>query len=172
MNGLFDVLVRLVDVLKSALLKALGEGIVFFLGDIVVGFVDEFEGTVETAAPVEASVNRRMIVQVLAVVDGGLLDFVDGFIDFVNGFLFLVTQFAAIGTLEMGARVTEVRQSVKICRMVSRRLRLCGNGRSHEEQERRNNEHRFAKAFHLASGSYSNEFDLSKTRLAEATSQT
>jgi hypothetical protein len=42
---------------------------------------------VETAAPIEARINRRMVVQILAVIDGGFLDFVDGFIDFVNGFL-------------------------------------------------------------------------------------
>ncbi len=134
MNGFFDVLVRFVDVLESALLEALGEGVVFFLGDIVVGLVDEFECAVETSAPIEARVNRRMIVQILAVVDGCLLDFVDGFIDFVNGFLFLFTQFAAIGTLEMGASVSEIGQSVKIRRVLFRRLRLRGNGRRNEEQ--------------------------------------
>jgi hypothetical protein len=42
-NGFFDVFVGLIDVLKSALLEALGRGIVFFLGDVVVSFVDEFE---------------------------------------------------------------------------------------------------------------------------------
>jgi hypothetical protein len=89
---------------------------------------------VEAAAPVEASVNRGMIVQILAVIDGGLFDFVDGFIDFVNGFLFLFTQFAAIGALQMGARVAEIRQSVQIRGMLSRWLRLCGEERRNEEQ--------------------------------------
>lgn len=42
-NGFLDVFVGLVDVLESALLEALGRDIVFFLGDVVVGFVDEFE---------------------------------------------------------------------------------------------------------------------------------
>ena len=116
MNGLFDVLVRLVDMLESALLEALGKGVVFFLGDIVVSLVDEFECTVETPAPIEARVNRWMIVQVLAVVDGSLLDFVDGFIDFVNGLLLLFTQFAAIGTLEMGASVTQKTPSAEAIR--------------------------------------------------------
>ena len=133
------MVVRLVDVFKSALLEALREGIVFFLGDIVVGFVHEFERTVETAAPVETSINRRMIVDILAVVDGSLLDFVDGLIDFVNGLLLLVAQFTAIRTLQMGASVTEIRQSVKISRMLSRRLRLCS------EDERRNEEQKQQK---------------------------
>ena len=100
--------VRLVDVHEGALLKALGRGVVFFLGDVAVGFVDEFEGTVETAAPIEAGVNCGMIVEILAVVDGGLFDFVDGLIDFVNGFLFLLAQFAAIGVLQMGACMAEI----------------------------------------------------------------
>jgi hypothetical protein len=171
-NGLFDVLVRLVDMLESALLEALGEGVVFFLGNIVVSLVDEFECTVETSAPVEACVNCRMIVQILAVVDGGLLDFVDGFIDFVDSFLFLFTQLAGIGTLEMGASVTEIRQSMKIRGMLFRRLRLRTNGRRNEEQEREECVHQFAKAFHRTSGSYSNEFDLLKPPPAEAISQT
>jgi hypothetical protein len=154
------VFVRLVDMFESALLEALGEGVVFLLGDIVVSLIDEFECTVETTAPIEARVNGWMIVQVLAVVDGSLLDFVDGFIDFVNGFLFLLTQFAAIGTLEMGASVTQIGQSVKIRGMLLRRLRLRGNGRRNEEQKRKECVHQFAKAFHRTSGSYSNEFDL------------
>jgi hypothetical protein len=164
LDGFFDVVVRFVDVHKGALLEPLREGIVFFLRDIVVGFVDELESPVETAAPVETSVNRRMIVDVLAVVDGGFLDFVDGLIDLVNGMLLLVTQFAAIGTLEMGASVTEIRQSVKIRGMLSRRLRPCRNERRNEEQKRENSVHQFAKAFHRTSGSYSNEIGLRKTR--------
>jgi len=108
-NRFLDVVVRLVDVFKCALLEALGEGIVFFLGNVIVGLVHEFERTVETAAPVEASVNREMIVEILAVVDGSFLDFVDGFIDFVYGLLFLITQFPAIRALKMGACVTEIR---------------------------------------------------------------
>src|SRR5271165_5614730 len=104
-----------------------------------------------------------MLVEILAVVDGSLLDFVDGLIDFVNGLLLLFTQFAAIGTLQMGASVAKIRQSVKISRMLPRRQRCCGNYRGYEEQNRGNREHQFAKAFHLTSSSYSNELDLRKT---------
>lgn len=91
MNGFLDVFVCLVDVLEGALLEALRRGIVFLLSDIVVGFVDKFEGPVEMAAPIEASVNCGMIVEIFSAVDGGLFDFVDGFIDFVSGLLFLFT---------------------------------------------------------------------------------
>jgi hypothetical protein len=161
-NGFLDVVVRLVDVFESALLETLGEGVVFFLGHIVVGFVDEFESPVETAAPIETCVNRRMIVDVLAVVDGGFLDFVDGLINFVDGMLFLVTQFTAVGTLQMSASVAEIGQCVKIRWMLSRRLRLCRseNNRRNNEQERGNNKQQLTKAFHRASGSYSSEINL------------
>jgi hypothetical protein len=162
LNRFLDVVVRLVDVFKCALLEALGEGIVFFLGNVVVSFVHEFKRTVETAAPVEASINRKMIVDIFAVVDGSFLDFVDGFIDFVYSLLFLITQFSAIRTLQMGACMTEIRQSVKISGMLSRRLRLCRNERRNEEQESEKNEHQFVRAFHRAYGSYPNEIELQK----------
>src|SRR5580700_7988113 len=113
-----------------------------------------------------------MIVQILAVVDGGFLNFVDGFIDFVNGLLFLFTQFASIGALQMGACVAEIRQSVKIRRMLPRRLRLCRDKRRRKEQYCKNSEHQLVEAFHLTYGSCSNEIDLRKNRLAELISQT
>src|SRR5277367_2176923 len=99
-----------------------------------------------------------MIVDILAVVDGSFLDFVDGFIDFVYGLLFLITQFPTIRTLQMGACVTEIRQSMKISRMLSRRLRLCRNERRNEEQKSEKDEHQSVNAFHLMCGSYSNEY--------------
>src|SRR5271169_274004 len=105
-----------------------------------------------------------MIVEILAVVDGSLLDFVDGLIDFVNSMLLLFTQFAAIRALQMGACVTEIRQSVKVSGMLSRRLRSCRsrNDRRNEEQKSEDSKQQFIRAFHRTYGSYSNEFDLQK----------
>ena len=50
----------LVDVPKSALLEALGEVVVLFVGDILVRFFEQFLGAVQAAGVVEAGVNRRM----------------------------------------------------------------------------------------------------------------
>src|SRR5271168_3469395 len=96
-----------------------------------------------------------MIVEILAVVDGSLLDFVDGL-------LLLVAQFAAIRTLQMGPSVTQIRESVKICGMLSRRLRLrrSKDDRRNDEQKRGNSEHQLAKDFHRTYGSYSSEMNL------------
>ncbi len=114
LDGFLGVVMSTVDVAKSALLEPLGETIVFFTGDIVVSFIEKFDGAVETAGPVEMSVNRGMVVEILAVIDSGFLNFVDGVVNFVDGFLFLITELAMIGAIEMSASVAKVSQSVKI----------------------------------------------------------
>jgi hypothetical protein len=42
-DGFFDVMMGFVDVFQSARLEALSEAVVFILGDVVVGFVEQFE---------------------------------------------------------------------------------------------------------------------------------
>ena len=162
MDGFLDVAMSFIDVMDGSRLKTLCKGVVLFLGNVAVGFVDEFESPVETAAPVETCIHGRMILDILPIIDRGFLDFVDGLIDFVDGMLFLVTQFTAVGALQMGASVAEIRQSVKIRWMLSRRLRLCRseNDRRNDKQKHGNNKQQLAKAFHRASGSYSNEVNL------------
>ena len=111
-DRLIDFVDSAVDVTKSALLQALGRAVVFLMGDVLVGLFQELLGAVQAAGMVEAGIYRRMIVQVFAVIDGSLLDFIDGLIDGVNGLFFLVTEFAAIMMFQMGARgpmrVTEI----------------------------------------------------------------
>ena len=48
-NALVDFVNSAIDVAQSALLEALGEGVVFFVGDILVGFFEELLGAVEAA---------------------------------------------------------------------------------------------------------------------------
>ena len=48
-NALVDFVNSAIDVAESALLEALGEGVVFFVGDILVGFFEELLGAVEAA---------------------------------------------------------------------------------------------------------------------------
>jgi hypothetical protein len=67
-----------------------------------------------------------MIVQILSVIDGSFLDFVDGVIDFVDGFLFLFLEFPAIGALQMSARVAKIGERMQIRRMLARRRGRCG----------------------------------------------
>jgi len=104
-DGFFDVVMGFVDVHDGARLQALGEAVVLFLGDVAMGFVDEFEGAMKAAAPVHVGVDRRVIVEVFSVVDGGFFDFLDGFVDFVDGFGFLLAEFATVRALEMSSGV-------------------------------------------------------------------
>ena len=96
----------LVDVSRRALLQALRVAVVLFAGDVLVGLFEQVLGAVQAARVVETSINRRMVVQILAVIDRGFLDFVDCVVDRVDGFLFLVAKFAAVVTFEMGASCT------------------------------------------------------------------
>jgi len=106
-----------VNVTQGALLEALGKCIVFFSFDVLVSFLEKLLGAVEAAGVVETSVDRWMIVEVLAIVDCGFLNFRDGIVNGVNGFLLLVPEFAAVMTLEMSASVAKIRQRVKISGM-------------------------------------------------------
>ena len=150
-DGFFYVVMRPVDVLDGTCLQALGKGVVFFFADVMVRLVQQLEGAVQTARPRKAGVNRRMIVDVLAVVDGGFLDFVDGLVDFVDGFLFLVFQFAATRTLEMRARVTQIRERVQIRGMVARRRRFGRECCWNHKQQRKNCSGQLENTFHRLS---------------------
>jgi hypothetical protein len=104
-NGLFDVMMGPVDVFEGAPLQALRERVVLLLSNVPMGLVDQLEGAVKAAGPIHSGIDRRMMVEVLAVVDGSLLDFVDGLVDFVNGFPFLLAEFPAIRALQMRSGV-------------------------------------------------------------------
>jgi hypothetical protein len=90
-DALVHVVNGAVDVAESALLQALGELVVFFLGDVAMGFLEKFLGAMQAAGIVEAGIDRRMVVQVFAIIDGRFLDFRDGVVNGVDGFLFFVT---------------------------------------------------------------------------------
>ena len=100
-DGFFYVMMGPVDMFQGAMLETLSKCVVLFLGNVAMGFVDQFEGAVKTAGPIHVRVDRRMIIKVLAVVDGSLLDLIDGVIDIVNGFPFLLTQLSAVRALQM-----------------------------------------------------------------------
>ena len=68
-NGLFDVMMRLVDVLQRSQLQPLRKAIVLFMRDIVVGLVDQFKSAMQAATPVEFGVNRWVIVKILSVIN-------------------------------------------------------------------------------------------------------
>jgi hypothetical protein len=120
-DQVIDDAVGFVDVMQGAVAQAARGGIVFFARDVVVSFIEQFHGAVKAAGAVHAGIDWRMIVQVLAVVDRGALDLIDGFVDLFNGVLFLfihVMRWSEV--LKMGAGVAQVGEGVQVGWMPSR----------------------------------------------------
>ena len=90
LDQFIDDVVGFVDVKKSAIAKTPNGGVIFFSGDVIVSLVQKFLRTTESARAVHSRIDRRMIAQVLAVVNRGTLDFVDSFVDLVYGVLLLL----------------------------------------------------------------------------------
>jgi hypothetical protein len=119
-QGFIDVVMGAVDVVQDASLEAAGRGIIFFVSYVLMGLAQEVAGLMEMAAPGQVSVDRFVLVDVLAVVDGGFLDFVDGFVDFLDGLMLFGVNGAAIGTVgEMSTGVPQIGKSVKIRGMLA-----------------------------------------------------
>ena len=108
MDGFFDVVVCPVDVFQRAVLQPLSEAVIFIFGHVMVRLVEQFQSTVETAAPVHVGIDRWVIVQVLVVVDRRSLDLRDGSVNFLDGFDFLLLAFSAAGALQMSSGVAEI----------------------------------------------------------------
>jgi hypothetical protein len=79
---------RFVDVVESAIAQTTHCRIIFFAGDIVMRLVEQLQRAVVSAGAVHLRIHRRMIVHVLAIIDGGVLDLPNGFVDLVHGMLF------------------------------------------------------------------------------------
>jgi hypothetical protein len=126
-----------VDVSERALLQALRKAVIFFMRDVLAGLVQKLARTMQTAGVIQAGINRRMIVQVFAIVDRSSLDLRDGVIDRVDRFFFLVPQFAASMNIQVGASRAKIRQSVQIGRMLS----LSGRIASAKRQEQSKKQH-------------------------------
>ena len=108
---------RLVDVLHRPPLQALRKTIVLFPRDIVVCGVEQFQGAVPAAKPVQPGVDRRVIVQILAVVNRSPLDLVDGRVDFTDRSLFPFTQGSVAGLFQVSSGGPQIAQSAQISRM-------------------------------------------------------
>jgi hypothetical protein len=138
-DGFADFVLGAIDVAKGTLLQALSEGVVFFVSDVLVSLAEQLLGAMQTARVIEAGINRRMIVQVLTIIDRGLLDFSNSSVDLIDGFLFFAAQVTALAVLKMSASVTKISQSVKIGRMFALRTRIVGTERENQGKKQRGN---------------------------------
>jgi hypothetical protein len=112
------MVVRAIDVRKHATLQTPRRGIVFFLGHVTMSLVQQFAGVMQTSGPGLVRVNVNVIVDVLAVIDGGLLDFIDGVVDIINCSALFGMQRSAIGALQKTSGVPQVGKSVQVSGML------------------------------------------------------
>jgi hypothetical protein len=123
-----DDVVRFVDVAEGAIAQTTYRGIIFFAGDIVVRLVEQLQGAVIAASAVYVRIDRRMVIQILAIVNRSVLDLSDGFVDLFDGVIFFSIHAAGpCSTLQMSARVAQVGEGVQVGRMPSR---FVGEGQS------------------------------------------
>jgi len=116
-----DDAVGFVDVVDGAIAQTTHGRIIFFAGNVVVRFIQQFHRAVKTAGAVHASIDRRVIVQILAVVNRGAFDFFDGLINLINGVLFFfVHVMRGRQVFQMSTRVAQIGERVQIGGMHSR----------------------------------------------------
>lgn len=119
-NKVINDVVRFVDVQDGTISQATHGGIVFFVGDVVVRLIQQFEGAMESTGAIHSGINRRMIVQVLAIPNRSSLDFIDSPVDFLNGVaLFFIHVITRSRAFEVRAGVPQVGERVQISRMPS-----------------------------------------------------
>ena len=111
----------LVNVVDGAITQAVDGRIIFLAGNVVVRLVEQFQGAVKSAAVIHVRIDRRMVIQVFTIINGGVLDLADGFVDFFDGMLLFVIHVVGRRQLaQVGAGVAQVGKSMQVGGMPSR----------------------------------------------------
>jgi hypothetical protein len=125
-DQVIDDVVRFVDMLQSAVTQSVSKCVVVFFGEIAMRLVEQFERSVIAARASEVGIDWGMIIQILPVIDRGVLDFSNGLVDLGDGVLFLAIHMRGVSLVfQMRAGMAQVGQGVQVGRMSSR---LVGKG--------------------------------------------
>jgi hypothetical protein len=146
-DGFVHVMMRAINVRNHAVSQAARFGIIFFLLDIVVSVVQKLAGIMQTSDPGLVRINGRALFDILAVVECGALDFVNGMVNFFNGGVLFGMQSATVGPLQMRARIAQIGKRAQVGWM----LALCVDVlRCEREQEgdRRSDHSNSSKSSH------------------------
>lgn len=130
-----DEAVGFVDMVEGAIAQPSDRRIIFFAGNIVVRFVEQFLSPVKAASAVHVGVDRRMVVKVLTVINRGMLDFPNRFIDLVDGVLLFPVHVPSGRQLaEVSARMPQVGERMQVGRMPSRLVSKSQSGADSKEK--------------------------------------
>ena len=119
-DQVIDDVVRFVDVMEGAIPQTPDGGVIFLASDIIVSFIQQLKRAMIAAGAIHMSIDRRMVVQILAIVNRGLLNLANGFVDLVHGVpFFFVHVMGRSQILQVGARMPQVGKCMQVCRMPS-----------------------------------------------------
>ncbi len=143
---MFDRMMGLVDMVKGALLQPTSVRIIFLLGNVMMGFIQQLERLANATPAGHMQIDADMVMDILAVVNGGALDLVNGSVNFVDGMLFFVVN-AVIRTnlVQVGACIPQIGERVQVVGMPSWIVRR--RYRRHRGQEKEQ-ERKLAEYFH------------------------
>jgi hypothetical protein len=120
-HQMIDDAVGFVDVMQGAIPKPTDARVIFFACNVIVRFIQQFHGAAEAAGAVHAGIDRWMIVQILAIVNRGVLDLLNGAVNFRDGvFFFFIHVMSGGWVFQMSACVTEIGECVQVSGMSSR----------------------------------------------------
>jgi hypothetical protein len=118
LDQVFDDVVRFVDVLQRATTQSMGKVVTLSLQDVMMRLVKQLQGAMIPAFVSEVRIDRGVIVQILPIINRGLLDFADGFIDLCNGVIFFSIHAAGPSpTFQMSSGVAQIGKGVQVCGM-------------------------------------------------------
>jgi len=125
----------LVDMLQGAMTQSVSKSVVFSFRDVAMRLVEQFERSMISARVSKVRIDRRMIIQILAIIDRGMLDFANGPVDLGDGVFFLsVHPVVRRHALQMRARVAQIGQRMQVCRMSSGIVGECQRGTECNEE--------------------------------------
>ena len=109
LDQVFDDVVRFIDVLQGATTQPVGKTVIFLFRDVVMCPIEQFKRPMVAAPAFYVRIDRRMVIQILAIIDRSALDLVDSFVDLSDGVIFFPIHPAGPRpALQMSARVAEV----------------------------------------------------------------
>ena len=146
LDQVFDNAVRFVDMFQGAMPQSMGKLVTFFFRDVVMRLVKQFERPVVAASVSEMRIDRRMVIQILTIVNRRVLDLGDGFVDLGDGVIFLSIHPAGpCLALQMSPRMAQVGEGVEVCGMPSR---FIGEGQCGAESKKQRDYSAMSYGFH------------------------
>ena len=110
-------------------------GQVFCVRKIDVSGVKQVKCLMPAPAWRECRVDRRVIIEVFAIIDGSYFDLMDGVIDFVDDMMDIGPLVWVMYLVHVGASQTQIRKNMQVRRMHCPRilLRICARNRNEED---------------------------------------